>query len=182
MEYWWSCIEAGAKEAGRAIDRDTFYTCALTTISILDEGEGADSERIREECGAFAMATVHFAYDQWRQLGHTPPTILSAFWDEYCAMLAEVPEDRLHQRIHAGHNCWVVPEEERFVSAELIEATCLVGTADEVVERLIALGETGLDQVMILPAFEPRFAVLERVAADVIPRLSDTVDGRSVLG
>jgi 5,10-methylenetetrahydromethanopterin reductase len=171
MEYWWSCIEAGAEQAGRTMDRDSFYTCALTTISILDEGERKDSERIRAECGAFAMATVHFAYDQWRQFGHSPPTILSEIWDDYCEMLADVPDERLHQRIHAGHNCWVVPEEERFVTDDLIEATCLVGTADDVVERLVALDEAGLDQVMILPAFEPRVAVLERVAADVIRRV-----------
>ena len=80
-------------------------------------------------------------------------------------------EERLHQRIHAGHNCWVVPEEERFVSGELIEATCLVGTADEVVARLRELEAAGLDQVIILPAFEPRYDVLERVARDVLPRL-----------
>jgi len=181
MEYWWSCIEAGAGEAGRAIDRDSFYTCALTTISVLDEAESPDSERIRAECGAFAMATVHFAYDQWRQFGHPPPAFLAGFWDDYCAMLADVPDDRLHQRIHAGHNCWVVPEEERFVTGDLIEATCLVGTADQVVERLAALAGAGLDQVMILPAFEPRYEVLERVAADVIPRISASGDRRPVL-
>jgi alkanesulfonate monooxygenase SsuD/methylene tetrahydromethanopterin reductase-like flavin-dependent oxidoreductase (luciferase family) len=91
-------------------------------------------------------------------------------WDDYCAMLAEVPAERLHQRIHAEHNCWVVPEEERFVTKELIEATCLVGTADEIVARLAALEAAGLEQVMILPAFDPRYNVLERIGRDVIPR------------
>jgi alkanesulfonate monooxygenase SsuD/methylene tetrahydromethanopterin reductase-like flavin-dependent oxidoreductase (luciferase family) len=91
-------------------------------------------------------------------------------WDDYCAMLAEVPAERLHQRIHAEHNCWVVPEEERFVTKELIEATCMVGTADEIVARLAALEVAGLEQVMILPAFDPRYDVLERIGRDVIPR------------
>jgi len=86
-------------------------------------------------------------------------------------MLDATPPERLHQRIHAGHNCWVLPEEERFVTRELIEASCLVGTADDVAERLHALGAAGLDQVMILPSFEPRYAVLERVARDVMPAL-----------
>lgn len=171
MERFWTWIEAGAAEAGRTIDRDRFFTCALTTISVLDEGETADSPRIRDECGAFAMSAVHYAYDQWRQLGKAPPAFVAPFWDDYCAMLAEVPDDRLHQRIHAGHNCWVIPEEERFVSGDLIEATCLVGRPEEIVARLSALGAAGLDQVMILPAFAPRFEVLERVARDVLPRL-----------
>lgn len=171
MEHFWKAIEAGALEAGRSIDRDSFFTCALTTISVLDEGETADSARIRDECGPFAMATVHFAYDQWRQFGHSPPAFLGEIWEDYCAMLKDVPDERLHQRIHSGHNCWVIPEEERFVTREIIEATCLVGTADDIAGRLAALAAAGLDQVMILPAFEPRYEVLERVAADVLPRL-----------
>jgi len=172
MEHFWKSIEAGAREAGTSLDRDEFFTCALTTISVLDDGEDADSPRVRVECGAFAMATVHFAYDQWRQFGHSPPAFLAEIWDDYCAMLANVPDDRLHQRIHSGHNCWVIPEEERFVTREIIEATCLVGTADDLALRLEALERAGLDQVMILPALEPRYDVLERVGRDLVPRFA----------
>jgi len=171
MEGMWSLIEAGAGEAGRSLDRASYETCALTTIVVLEPGEAADAPRVREECGAFAMATLHYAYDQWRQLGQAPPAFLADVWDDYCAMLAKVPEERLHQRIHAGHNCWVVPEEERFVTRELMEATCLVGSADALVDRLRGLAAAGLGQVMILPSFAPRYAVLERVARDVMPHV-----------
>lgn len=171
MARFWTAIEEGARQAGRSIDRETYFTCALTTISVLDPGETVALPRIRSECGAFAMASVHFAYDQWRQFGHAPPAFLGEIWDDYCDMLKAYPDDRLHQRIHSGHNCWVLPEEERFVTDEIIEATCLVGTADQLALRLAALEAAGLDQVMILPAFEPRYAVLERVAADLLPRL-----------
>ena len=172
MEGFWTAIEAGAEAAGRTLDRERFYTTALTTISVLDPGESADSERIRHECGAFVMATIHYAYDQWRQFGHPPPAFLQEIWDDYCAMLDQVPADRLHQRIHSGHNCWVIPEEERFVSGALVEATCLVGTPDQLIDRLQALGAAGLNQVMILPTFAPRYAVLERVARDVLAPLA----------
>lgn len=172
MASFYRAIEAGASEAGRKLDRASFHTSALTTITLLDPGEDLEAPRVREECGAFAMATVHFAYDQWRQFGHEPPAFLGKIWDEYCAMLADVPDDRLHQRIHAGHNCWVIPEEERFVTAEIIDATCLVGTCDDVVERICALEDAGLDQVLILPAFEPRYRVLERVGRELIPALA----------
>ena len=173
MEALWRPIEAGAGAVGRKLDRERYATTALSTISVLDPGESADSERIRHECGAFAMATLHYAYDQWRQFGNAPPAILAEIWDDYCAMLDQVPAERLHQRIHAGHNCWVLPEEERFLSRTLIEATCLVGTPDQLVERLQGLERAGLDQVMILPAFEPRYAVIERVAKDVIGPLAE---------
>ncbi len=171
MEMFWGMIEAGASEAGRVLDRSAFYTTALTTIVVLDPGEAPDSVRVKRECGAFAMATLHYAYDQWRQLGKEPPGFVADIWDDYTKMLASVPEERLHQRIHQGHNCWVIPEEERFVTRELIEASCLVGRADDLVERLRALGEAGLEQVMILPPWEPRYEVLERVAHDVLPHV-----------
>jgi alkanesulfonate monooxygenase SsuD/methylene tetrahydromethanopterin reductase-like flavin-dependent oxidoreductase (luciferase family) len=164
-------IEAGAHAAGRTLEN--FPVTALAHISVLDPGERVDSPRIRAEAGAMAMASVHFAYDQWRQLGKPPPELLAPMWDDYCAMLDSVPDERLHQRIHAGHNCWVVPEEERFLSAELIGGTCLVGNADDVIERLREHAAAGIDQVMILPAFEPRYQVLERVAKDVLPHIGD---------
>ncbi|HIF98503.1 MAG TPA: LLM class flavin-dependent oxidoreductase [Myxococcales bacterium] len=172
MEFFWQAIEAGAGAADRILQRENYYTTALTTISVLDEGESADSPRILHECGAFAMATIHYAYDQWRQFGQSPPGFLADIWDDYCAKLDAVPSERLHQRIHAGHNCWVLPEEEQFLSRQLIEATCMVGTADQLVERLHGLARAGLNQVMILPALEPRYAVLERVAKDVLVPLS----------
>jgi alkanesulfonate monooxygenase SsuD/methylene tetrahydromethanopterin reductase-like flavin-dependent oxidoreductase (luciferase family) len=172
VEAFWRAIEAGASAAGRSLDRGLFRTTALTTITVLDPGEPADSPRARAESGPFAMATLHYSYDQWRQLGKEPPAIVAPVWDEYTALLAAVPEERLHQRIHSGHNCWVIPEEERFVTRELIEATCLVGTADVVAERLCALGEAGLDEVILLPGWEPRYDVLERVARDVLPAIA----------
>ena len=86
-------------------------------------------------------------------------------------MLEDYDPERIHQRIHAGHNCWVLPEEERFLSPELIDATCIVGTAEQIIDRLHALGESGLDQLMILPNFDPRYEVLERIGEKIIPYL-----------
>lgn len=172
LERSWAAIGAGAEGAGRKLDRTQFPMSALTTISVLDPGESAGSARIREECGPYAMSTVHFAYDQWRELGKPPPRFLEGFWDEYCALLDAVPADRLHQRVHAEHNCWVHPEEEQFVTEELIRATCLVGTADEVVSKLKAFEAAGLNELMILPGFDLRYDVLERVGRDIIPRVS----------
>jgi len=171
MEHFWKMIEAGAAAASRPLDRSSYYTTALTTMVVLDPGEASDSARAKAECGAFAMATLHYAYDQWRQLGQAPPPFVADIWDDYCAMLADIPPERLHQRIHAGHNCWVLPEEQRFITRELIEVSCLVGTRDQLIERLQALDQAGLQQVMLLPNFDPRFEVIERVAREVLPNL-----------
>ncbi len=172
MNAFWDMIQQGAKGVGRELDRASYHATALTTVGLLDPGEAPDSDRVRHECGAFAMATVHYSYDNWRQFGHSPPSFLQDIWEDYCALLAQVPEERLHLRIHEGHNCWVVPEEERFLTAEILNATCLIGTAEQIADRLAPIGEAGLDQIMLLPAWEPRYEVLERAARELGPLLA----------
>lgn len=169
MARFWHQIEAGANAAQREFDRSKFYTAALTTMVVLDPGEAKDSARVKHECGAFAMATLHYAYDQWRNFDHQPPGLVADIWDDYCAMLAREPEARRHQRIHAGHNCWVLPEEEKFLTKRLLEGSCMLGTRDELIARLEEVAAAGLRQVMILPSFAPRFEVLERVGREVLP-------------
>lgn len=156
-------------EQRRQLDRDSYYTTALTAMIVRNDDEPVDSARIKHQCGAMVMASVHFAYDQWRNFGRQPPNAMSGIWKDYTALLETFPEDRRHQRIHMGHNCWVLPEEEKFVTKELIQATCFVGTQSELIEQLRALEDAGLNQVMNLPSFDPRFDVLSDIAEKVIP-------------
>jgi len=168
METRWHQIEQGAAAAGRRIERANFYTTALTTIVVLDAGEPVDSPRVKAECGAMAMASVHYAYDQWRNFGHQPPGVYRGIWADYCALLGTYPEERRHQRIHAGHNCWVLAEEERFLTPEVLSASAMIGSREQLITRLRDLAAAGLHQVMILPNFDTRYAVLERVARDLV--------------
>lgn len=168
----WSFVEAGAAEVGRSIDRATFSLSCLTTIAVLEPGEAADAPRVKPLVDAFAIAYLHYAYESWRNYGTEPadPAILEV-WDDYVAMMKVVPRDRQHQVIHRGHNCWVVPEERQFVTRALIEASCLVGTREELLERLGALGEAGLDHIMVLPPLATRNEVLRMIARELLPAL-----------
>ncbi len=167
----WHMMEAGAESVGRTLDRERFYLTALTTMVVLEEGEARDSERVKSQCGAMAMAAVHYSYDQYRNFGHQPPNALAGIWADYTALLETYPAERRHQRIHAGHNCWVLPEEERFLTPEVLAASSMIGTADELIERLQDLAAGGLDQVMILPNFDTRFDVLEQVGTKILPNV-----------
>ncbi len=164
----WRMIETGATDAGRTLERDAYYTTALTTMVVLNPGEAVDSPRVKAECGAMAMAAVHFSYDQFRNFGRRPPAFLHGIWDDYRRLIESYPAERRHQRVHGGHNCWVLPEEEKFLASEVLQATAMIGTRDDLVDRLRALAEAGLNQVMILPNFDTRFDVLERVAQDIV--------------
>lgn len=164
----WHMIETGARQAGRSVSHESYPTSTLTTVVVLEEGEARDSQRVKQQCGAMAMAAVHFSYDQYRNFGHQPPNALSGIWEDYTRLLESYPAERRHQRIHGGHNCWVLPEEERFLTPEVLSAGAMIGTRDELIGRLSALREAGLDQVVILPNFDTRFDVLEAVATQLI--------------
>lgn len=172
MRSMWHYLEEGARNASRRLDRENFYTTALTAMVVLDEGEAVDSPRVKSECGAMAMAAVHYSYDQWRNFGHQPPNHLAEIWDDYTLMLEKVPAERRHQRIHAGHNCWVLPEEEKFLTPKVLTSTSMIGTQDQLLEQLAGLSSAGLHQVMLLPNFDTRYENIERVARDLLPQVA----------
>jgi 5,10-methylenetetrahydromethanopterin reductase len=167
----WASIDRGAAAAGREFDRAHFRTASLTTMVVLEPGEARDSARVRRLCGAFAMASLHYTYDRWRQTGQPPGRAVATIWEAFRAHMEAFPAERRHQFVHRGHNCWVEPDEERFLTRELMDSTCLIGSASELVDRLGALAEAGLDEITILPPLEPRYEVIEQVAAEVMPHL-----------
>jgi len=116
MERVWSSVERGAVDAGITIDRSNYLTTSLTTIVVLEPGEASDSERVKHLCGAFAMASLHYSYDQFRNYGRQPTGPAAAVWNEYRAVVEQTDPERIHQRIHAGHNCWVLPWSARPIS------------------------------------------------------------------
>ena len=78
------------------------------------------------------------------------------------------PKEKLHQRIHSGHNCWVIPEEEKFLTPSILKATCMIGTKEELLNRISELSNAGLNKLMILPSLESRYEVLNKVSKDLI--------------
>lgn len=171
VERVWQRLSAAGASAGRVISPADYFTCTLTTMYVLSEGESVDSDRVRAGVGAFAIAGLHYAYEQWREAGSPDTPGRFSFWDDYVAMLADVDPARIHLRVHQGHNCWVLPEEERFITKELIESSCLVGSPHELAERLRTLESAGLSQLMVLPPLDAKEQVLTDIATRVMPLL-----------
>jgi alkanesulfonate monooxygenase SsuD/methylene tetrahydromethanopterin reductase-like flavin-dependent oxidoreductase (luciferase family) len=162
-------VRAGAARAGR--NGEDFYTCSLTTAVILEPGESLASERVLRECGAFVIASLHYTYDKIRQFGGEAPAHLRGMWREYCALVEATPATHRHMRIHAGHCTYLLPEEAKFVTPELIKSTCLTGTPEEIIEQIRRLEHAGLQQIMLLPSLETQYGVIEDFARKVMAKL-----------
>ena len=143
----------GAAAAGRELP-DDFHTAALTYACVLRPGETLSDDRVIDEVGSMAVASLHFWYELYAQRGTDAfirPEVRDV-WDAYLAHVRAMPEATRHLSVHDGHCTYVVPEERRFVTPELIRATgALVGEPDEIVEMLRERERGGLREVTLLP-------------------------------
>ena len=85
--------------------------------------------------------------------------------------LEQAPPELRHQRLHGSHYSFVDPEEARFLTPDLIRASCLIGTPEELVEQVRALETQGLRQIMLYPPLNRQYRVIEDFADAVMSRL-----------
>ena len=171
FERVWANLQRGADEVGRALRKDDFPTCSLTAACVLRAGEDLRSDRVVDTLGPLVISGFHYSYDQVRNYGANPPAHLADDWDEYCALVEAVPEDRRHRRTHVGHCMWLEPDERTFVTPERIRAACLVGSGREIVEQLESMERAGLTQVMLLPSLAKQYEALADVSSEVLAKL-----------
>ena len=72
-------------------------------------------------------------------------------------MVEQVPETHRHMRVHAGHCTYIVPEEIKFCTPELIRTTCLAGRPEEVIEQVRGMEEAGLNQIILLQGLDSQY-------------------------
>jgi 5,10-methylenetetrahydromethanopterin reductase len=150
---------AGVRDVGaiadacRAAGRDpgTLYKTAFVMGCVLAPGEPADSERARAQAGPFALTFYHSLMDG--SLPMRVPSALSAAVDEYRAVYERYePADARYLTLHRGHFTFVRPDEERFLTPDMLRDMTLTGTAHEVRERIRTLSGAGYDQLAVFLA------------------------------
>lgn len=129
------------------------------------------SERIVAECGAAVISSLHYLVAHHLETGAEPPAYARPVWRPYLDWLNQAPPEVRHQRLHGSHYSFVDPEEARFLTPALIEATCLTGAPERIVERLKELESQGLSQIMLYPPLNRQYRVIEDFADRVMARL-----------
>jgi hypothetical protein len=99
------------------------------------------------------------------------PTEVRAIYDEYAAHVARMPESERYLRLHLGHCTFVAPEERKFVTAETIGATTIVGVREAVVDQLRALDKAGLSQVFLNPPMEGFNECIDDISRELIGKV-----------
>ena len=159
----------GGARAARTLD--AFHSSALTNIALLQPGEAPDADRIKTAIGPNVMASVYYFYDEVLERGIDPPPFLERIWKKYCALVEQTPAEHRHFRTHEFHCTALHPGEAEMIDAQLIRDTCLVGTATELIERIRALQQDGLQELIFAVGTNAKWRLAEDFAQQVVARL-----------
>ena len=126
------------------------WRALLTFGTVLDEGEQLSSARVLDAAAPAAVVMYHAAYERGGA------AVVDALpggrgWRE---AVESYPETERHLAIHEGHLVKANPRDEPH-AADLIplaSAAALVGTAQEVSERVAGLGTLGVTELVYQPA------------------------------
>jgi 5,10-methylenetetrahydromethanopterin reductase len=138
-------------ESGRAAA--DLYSSAWVWGCILREGETLDSPRVRAETGPRAAVLLHRAADLdmegWINTSPVPESVKDVLQGYVEAARRFEPADARYLMNHTGHCIAVKPEEERFITAELIRRTTFTGVEQDIKQRIEAMRDGGLSQLVI---------------------------------
>ncbi len=127
---------------------DYIYSTCLVLGCILEDGEPPDSARARAQAGPFPAILLHQMVEDGEN-AFVPPHMQKAV-DGYREIYEKYrPDDARYLINHKGHLMFLRPEEEEFITSELIRAFTLTGTPDEIRTRVSELEASGYDQVAI---------------------------------
>jgi 5,10-methylenetetrahydromethanopterin reductase len=162
-------VRQGAARAGR--DLTGFRNATLTNMVVLQPGERADSDRVKRAVGPNVMASVYYFYDMVQETGTEPPEFLRRIWKPYCALVEQTPPEYRHFRTHEFHYTDLHPGEAELIDEALIREVCLVGTPEELVDRIRTLERDGLQEMIFGVGNEAKWRLAEDFARTVMTRL-----------
>jgi 5,10-methylenetetrahydromethanopterin reductase len=119
---------------------------------VLAPGEPPTSPRALAQAGPLAAVFFHNLVETTARgdmKGRLPGPLYDALESYRDVYLCYAPEDARYLSVHRGHLMFVRPEEQAFLSAELINAMTFTGPAAQLRERLRALAAAGYSEFVI---------------------------------
>jgi 5,10-methylenetetrahydromethanopterin reductase len=126
------------------------WRALLSFGTVLDEGEQLTSARVADAAGPGAVVMYHAVYER---AGAAAVDGLPGGRGRRQAVESG-PEAERHLAIHEGHLVKANPRDEPYVGEliPLASATALVGTAQQLSERVAGLGAAGVTELVYQPA------------------------------
>lgn len=100
-----------------------------------------------------------------------PPPFLRRIWKRDCALVEHTAPEHRHHRTHEFHCTKLHPDEAELIDEQLICDTGLVGTAEEIVERVCVLEQDRLQELAFAIGDAAKWRLAEAFAREVMSRL-----------
>jgi 5,10-methylenetetrahydromethanopterin reductase len=140
-------VKAACEAVGRA--PESLYKTGFTLGCVLRPGEDANGPRARAQAGPLAVVLFHGIMEGRIGADLLPPALQAAAAAYRKVYETYEPPDARYLHLHTGHLMWVRPEEERFLSGELIRMSTFTAERDELVDRVRMLRDAGYQQLAI---------------------------------
>lgn len=128
--------------------REFAWVPYLVWGTVLEEGEGVDGERVRAAAGPGLMQSYHGAYVYGVPLSELPGG------SEWLAVVEQAPEHERHLTVHNQHCVDLNNADEAAWNGgahALLKNLTLTGTSAELQERMAALAEQGVTEIVYQP-------------------------------
>lgn len=136
---------------GAGHDADALKSNLFFLGAVLEGDSAADEARLMSEAAPLTAVMFHNMADEVGAMGgrNLPTGPLSNLAGEYMKVHDRYePADARYLTNHRGHLMFVRPEETH-ITPELVKATTMSGTHDELVARMRTLKDAGYDQVTV---------------------------------
>jgi 5,10-methylenetetrahydromethanopterin reductase len=176
----WKTIMSGVPDGLAALEsmkktwaehgKGDLYSSAWVWGCILKDGETLDSPRVRALAGTRAAVLLHRMADLdmegWINTSPVPDSVKAELEGYVEAAKKFEPQDARYITNHRGHCVFVKPEEEKFISAEMIRQTTFTGVEQDITQRIEAMRAGGLSQLVIpmVPGHEAAIEDWGRIA------------------
>ena len=99
------------------------------------------------------------------------PPHFKNLWDQYLDRVDSftLPPEKRFRQIHDGHATYMIPEEKVFVTPEAIEAVCMVGSAEDIIDQVRTAADNGIKEINIMPAADHCREAYKDFAELIIP-------------
>ncbi|WP_461007399.1 LLM class flavin-dependent oxidoreductase [Streptomyces capparidis] len=154
----WRALHDARRHAARGVPREPDSrgdSYLVTALHILDEDEDRHSDAARDATGHLVLSLLAFAADTPAvagQLGPDEGEAVRRFLDRR-GTTATAP-DR-YTKLYPNYLGRIAPQDRDLVLPSLMNALALVGTRDDLLGRIAALEQAGVDELLIQPVIDP---------------------------
>lgn len=170
VEFVMQHVREGAEAVGR--DPDGLYVTCMTAFHLTEPGEDLESPEVKRAVGPFVASSVNiFA------LSASDPEALPAEYRDDIAGFRDIykvpdePIETRHLKMYQDYLHGFREEHAALVTENLIRATTLTGTAEEIADSIEAMRRAGVDQVAIQPILDVK-ETTEQFSREVIERFN----------